>query len=101
MIAADRPVARGAATQAAAQAGRRDAQYDLAYPVNRRALSVVLARAVLGIGQPYDGIAIRGVFVKRRMRMILIPLALVAAVVVTAVTRRPGKLSRPMDTKAK
>jgi hypothetical protein len=54
----------------------------------------VLLSASTGIGHPYDYMAhSRGVFVQHRTRMILIPLAAAAAIVIMAVTRRPAKLS--------
>jgi hypothetical protein len=55
-----------------------------------------LVRAVTGIAQQYVSSQYRGVLVQRRMRMILIPLAVAAAAVIMAVTRRPGKVGRPM-----
>jgi len=39
-------------------------------------------------------IVTRGDLIVSKMRMILIPLAVIAAIVVMAMTRRPGKLSR-------
>jgi hypothetical protein len=45
----------------------------------------------MGIRQPYDSYRNRGGSIVKKMRMILIPMAVVAAVVVMAMTRRPGK----------
>jgi len=44
--------------------------------------------------QPYDSYRNRGGSIVRKMRMLLIPLTVVAAIVVMAMTRRPGKARR-------
>jgi hypothetical protein len=44
-----------------------------------------------GIRQPYDSYRDPGGSIVNKMRMILIPLTVVAAIVVMAMTRRPGK----------
>jgi len=43
---------------------------------------------------PYDSYRNRGCSIVRKMRMAVIPLTVVAAIVVMAMTRRPGKARR-------
>jgi hypothetical protein len=47
--------------------------------------------SLMGIRQPYDSYRNRGGSIVKKMRMILIPVTVVAAIVVMAMTRRPGK----------
>jgi hypothetical protein len=51
-----------------------------------------LPASLLGIGSRTIHIVARGVSIVSKMRMILIPLTVVAAIVVMAMSRRPGKL---------
>lgn len=53
-----------------------------------------LQQSLLGMRQPYDSYRNRGCSIVRKMRMMLIPLTVVAAIVVMAMTRRPGKARR-------
>jgi hypothetical protein len=46
---------------------------------------------LMGIRQPYDFYRDPGGSIVSKMRMILIPLTIVAAIVVMAMTRRPGR----------
>jgi hypothetical protein len=53
-----------------------------------------LVQSPLGMRQPYDSYRNWGGSIVRKMRMLLIPLTVVAAIVVMAMTRRPGKARR-------
>jgi len=53
-----------------------------------------LLQSLLGMRQPYDSYRNRGCSIVRKMRMMLIPLTVVAAIVVMVMTRRPGKARR-------
>ena len=53
-----------------------------------------LVQSLLGMRHPYDSYRNRGGSIVRKMRMLLIPLTVVAAIVVMAMTRRPGKARR-------
>ena len=60
-----------------------------------------MPQAVTGIAQPYDSFHFGGGLVQRRMRMVLIPLAVTAAIVVMAMTRRPSKVNGKQQPKGR
>jgi hypothetical protein len=55
---------------------------------------VGLPASLTGIRQPYDSYRNQGGSIVSKMRMILIPLTVVAAIVAMAMSRRTGKLNR-------